>query len=96
MYKIKIKNNMYPIYKTADIALTATLVANGFQIQGLEFETEKRAWFEFEDTRKLRELVDKYNLRKVRIEPNDFFTKLRDVKTRIYDEKNRQVGGFNS
>jgi hypothetical protein len=63
----------------------------GHPISELEFDTPSRAWFLFEEENKaLLKIVDEYNQRRMKVEPNKFFTTMRDVKTRFYDEKKKK------
>jgi len=77
-------------YKTSDICLATVLVMEGHPISELKFDTSSRAWFLFEEENKVLKVVDVYNQRKMKVEPNKFFITLRDVKTRFYDERKRQ------
>ena len=76
------------MYKTTDICLASVLTLKGFPIKTVEFETSSRAWFCFDNN--ADRIINDYNSRKIRVEPNKFFITMRDVKTRFYDEKKRQ------
>lgn len=78
--KNKIDENSY---KTYDLALVTTL-SLFFPIESVEGTNTQRVLFVFRQTNKLNEMVESYWRRDIRVEPQQFFSQLKIIKTRIY------------
>jgi hypothetical protein len=74
-------------YTTTDLCLATTLIVLGFKITRLDRETESRARFVFDKTKKLDEAVTDFYLHKLEVEPLGFFGEMRMLKSRIYQEQ---------
>ena len=73
-------------YKSSDFALVTT-ISLYFPIVSVDKTDPKRVLFTFEQSKKLGKLLDLYWQGKVMIEPQQFFSQLKNIKTRIYSNK---------
>lgn len=71
-------------YKTSDFAL-AVVLSLSFPISEIDKENPRRAYFVFEQTKELSEMVDGYYRDDLKISPMAFFNQMRALKARLYD-----------
>ncbi|MDD5738506.1 MAG: DUF5659 domain-containing protein [Candidatus Pacebacteria bacterium] len=71
-------------YKTSDFAL-AVVLSLSFPIYEIDKENPRRAYFVFEQTKELDEMVDSYYRDDLKISPMAFFNQTRALKARLYD-----------
>lgn len=72
-------------FRTADLALTAALCVSGFVVEDVDRVSPQRSVFVFENGEELREAVNRYWKRELRVEPQDYFNQLKTIKARIYE-----------
>lgn len=72
-------------FRTADLALTAALCVSGFVVGEIDKVSPQRSVFVFEDGEELREAVNQYWRKELRVEPQDYFNQLKTLKARIYE-----------
>lgn len=71
-------------YRTSDFAL-AVVLSLSFPINDIDKENPRRAYFVFEQTKELSEMVDSYYRDDLKISPMAFFNQMRALKARLYD-----------
>jgi len=81
---MKINNTSF--YKTSDLALVA-LLSLSFPIKEIDSSDTKRVSFIFESSNALNEQIQAYWLKMLRVEPQEYFNQLKNIKTRIYSNK---------
>ena len=79
------KINKEHYYKISDLAL-ATALSLYFSIKKIEAITPRQARFVFQKSKQLDKLVRDYWQGKVKVEPQTYFNKLKNVKSRLYSE----------
>lgn len=74
-------------FKTADMALAAYLILEGFRHSAVELVhgSGRQAEFVFEDGADIRGAIDEYELGHGSVEPRDFTRKLAFVRNRMKD-----------
>jgi len=77
------KNNEY--YATADLSLITTL-SLWYPIEGIDKTNSSKAIFFFKRDENLDKLLESYWRRELKVEPQSFFTQLKTIKTRLYEE----------
>lgn len=70
-------------YKTSDLALTAVL-SLFYPIESVDSTDPRRTCFVFRSSKELDELIESYWNGNLKIEPQRYFTQLKNIKTRIY------------
>lgn len=70
-------------YKTSDLALAATL-SLFHSIESVDRADLQRVVFVFKRSQELDKLVEDYWSGSLKIEPQKYFTQLKNIKTRIY------------
>lgn len=70
-------------YKTSDLALATTL-SLFCPIESMDRSDPHRAFFIFKRGKDLDEIVESFWHKKLKIEPQEFFNQLKNIKTRIY------------
>ena len=73
-----------PVFRTADLSLTAVISVLGFGIEQIERVSPSRSVFIFEDSASLQETVSLYWRGDLRIEPRAYFDELKRIKARLY------------
>ena len=76
-----------PYFLTSDLALATTLSLQ-FPIEDLDRSNVRKAVFVFRRSPELELLADKYFANQLKVAPQVFFNQLRDVKARLYAERN--------
>jgi hypothetical protein len=72
-------------WKTADIALATSLKLLGNYLEGIELDTYGgRSMFVFTQTPKLEQQVNDYWQGGLRVDPKDFSSSLRELKSRLH------------
>lgn len=71
-------------YITSDFCLTSTLVTLGFPVVELDKFNPKRINFNFIDTDELRQSVDLYWKKQIKVYPLDFYYAQRQLKSLMY------------
>jgi len=69
-------------FYSSDLALAATLLF-WFPLDSIQREGQ-RATFVFQDTPELQEKVTKFWNGQLKVDPSDYFNKLKTIKTRMY------------
>lgn len=72
-------------FRTADLALTAALCVSGFVVEEMDRVDTRRSVFVFDNSAELREAVNQYWRKELRVEPQDYFNQLKVIKARIYE-----------
>ena len=80
---MRINENDY--YKTSDLALSAFLSLY-FPIDSLDKTNPEKTLFLFIRTPELDRLIEAYWKRKVQVNPQDYFSAIKNVKSRLYQE----------
>lgn len=73
-------------YLTSDLALVTTLSLK-FPIEEIDRSNPRKATFVFRRCPELEALVNQFFSNQIQISPQVFFNQLRDVKNRLYAEK---------
>lgn len=76
------------MFKTKDLCLAATLESVAIQVIKMTISqkgSKKEATFWFEESPELDIAVGKYWKRGLRVEPREYFTNLKGLKSRIYE-----------
>ncbi len=80
--KTSIKNDYY---KSSDLSLCATLCCYGYQIESIDKQNPSKAIFLIKKDKKLDNLIQKYFMQQLRVEPTAFASCIKNIKTRIYN-----------
>jgi hypothetical protein len=72
------------VYRVSDFPLVVSLAVS-FPILSVERDDPRRVHFLFEQSDALAKLVEAYNRRELRIEPQLFYHTMKSVKSRLYD-----------
>ena len=73
-------------YKTSDLALATTL-SMYLPVERTEFVDEKKVVFIFSKTKELDNLIDRYWNGDLKVDPQQFFARLKVIKARIYSQQ---------
>ena len=76
------------IYKTQDVNIAAVLTSLGFELFDFDNTDKKCVVFSFEETARLKSVINMYWSKKLMIEPTSFFAQLRLLRSRIFDDLN--------
>lgn len=79
-------NNNERYIKLKDFYTIAFLFANGCEIAGVDKNQPKKQIFSFIPTDKCFELLEKYNKRKIKIEPHLYADAINEIKRILYEE----------
>lgn len=71
-------------YQSSDFCLVSTLVSLGFSVSNLDRSNPQRINFNFTDTTELRQSVDLYWKKQIKVSPLDFYYAQRQLKTLMY------------
>lgn len=71
-------------FKSADLALVATLVEHDYSPIKLDRSNSHRVAFVFADSEKLQSVIDDYWADGLTVNPRTYFDTLKHLKTRIY------------
>lgn len=75
------------LYQTQDLALATTLSLY-FPLEGVEkLPNSQKSVFFFKRSNELEQLVEAYWKRELKVEPQMYFTQLRQVKARLYENR---------
>ncbi|HUD09984.1 MAG TPA: DUF5659 domain-containing protein [Patescibacteria group bacterium] len=72
-------------YQTSDLALSAFLNLY-FPIDSLDKTYPNKTIFLFKRSKELESLIEAYWKRKVQVNPQDYFSAIKNVKSRLYQE----------
>ena len=72
-------------YMTPDLALAAAL-SLWFPIEVMDKTNPQKAVFIFKRVQELEEVVESYWKKELKVEPQSYFTQIKSVKTRLYNE----------
>ena len=75
------------LYTTNDLALSSALLSMQFILCDMDFSDPKKTYFVFVEDQELREAIQAYWSGKLRVEPRLYFNTLKDLKSRIYNQK---------
>ena len=75
---------MFNIYKNRDFYLSAFLISRGCPLSGHSRENQTTTLFEFEETKQLKELVEKYYSMTGIVEPMSYGAAIRSLKSVIH------------
>lgn len=70
-------------YRVSDFPLAVSLAIR-LPVEGIERSDTHRAYFLFQRSDELEQLVDTYRKRQLRIEPQEFFLRSRELKALLY------------
>lgn len=77
------------LLQTSSLELAATLYCLGFPIKGIyPKENSNKLSFYFEDIDRVKQTMQDYYDRKLRVEPNEVFWARREILTRMKNEQN--------
>ncbi len=79
--------NEKDFYKSSDISIITTLKYYGYQIEALDKQNPSKIYFLIERDEKLDELIRKYFLHELKVDPLAFLNCLKEVKSRIYENR---------
>ena len=71
-------------YRTSDFSLAAAL-AVWLPIEAVDHTDARRAYFIFRQTTELKNLIESYHRRDLRIEPQSYFQAIKSIKARLYE-----------
>lgn len=80
------KKDEKELFSTRDLYLASTLVSMKFFMVSVDFQIEGAkpvGYFNFEDTKELRETEQKYWQGQLKVEPRAFVTNLRGLKAQV-------------
>lgn len=77
--------NTEEFYSVSDFPLAVSL-AVWLPIESIDKKNPRRACFLFRQNEELNQLVESYHKRKLRIEPQEFFLRSRELKSLLYSE----------
>ena len=86
---------MQNIYKNRDFYLSAFLISRGCPLTGHSRENQTTTLFEFEETKQLKELVEKYYSMTASVEPMSYGASIRSLKSVIHSA-NTNSESFNN
>lgn len=75
---------MHNKYKNRDFYLSAFLISSGCPLVGHSRENQTTTLFEFEETKRLKELVEKYYSMMASVEPMAYGAAIRSLKSVIH------------
>jgi len=80
------------LIKTSDINLSATLLALGFGIIGIDSRNTRKVKLYFKDTTDLRQTMKEYWLKTLKVvpQPLDLFNCRREILARIHENESSQ------
>lgn len=73
------------LYRVSDFPLAVSL-AVWLPVEGIDKGDTQRAYFLFQRSDELNKLVDTYRKRQLRIEPQEFFLRSKELKALLYAE----------
>ena len=73
-------------FKTSDLALIS-FISLHLPIESVDRTNPKRTEFVFESSEKLDALVDSFWRRETKVEPVQYFSQIKVIKTRIYSNE---------
>ena len=76
--------HLQSVYKCSDFALVVTL-SLWLPIEGIDRTDPRRAYFLFQQTQALLDLVSAYHHREVRVDPLAFYQASKNIKARLYE-----------
>jgi len=76
------------VFQTRDLYLASTLISLRFEMIGIDYQVEGEGrkpvgYFNFEDTQELRDAQNDYWQGQLAVEPKQFVTNLRSIKSQI-------------
>lgn len=74
-------------FKTSDLALSALIATNGYVVESVEKITSNKLAFYFKRDSLLDGLIQAFWRGETRVEPQAYFHQLKNLKTRLYEEK---------
>lgn len=74
-------------FTTNDLALSCTLLCFNFTLAGLDTSDRRKVGFVFIESEELQNTIDRYWNNQLAVNPRDFFNNLKDLKSRIYNQK---------
>ena len=77
-------NDKEVYFRTADLPLAVSLCVCGFAVCEIEQLDFKRSAFVFENSEKLAAAINNFWSGKLRVEPQEYFNKLKSLKARLY------------
>jgi hypothetical protein len=78
-------------YATTDFDLVNALLSHGYQSYKIDSTNPKRVIFYFNSDTELKDLVNKFHLRELAVEPVSFCQNRRQLKARMMDEINNSL-----
>lgn len=77
------------LFGVTDIGFAATLLHYGYAVQDIEWRTEKRATFIFNNDGRIKDLQDDYYKGKLEVEPFSYNMNLKDLKSRLHNGRDK-------
>ncbi len=75
------------LFYTSDLALSSALLAEGHNLCDLDFSDTRKTCFVFVEDQELRDAIKNYWDGRMRVDPRAYFNTLKDLKSRIYNQK---------
>lgn len=72
-------------FESADLSLIATLVALGYNLDGIDRNNSSRAILYIKRDKQLDEIVQAFWAHSLKVDPLTYFNCLKEIKTRIYN-----------
>lgn len=76
---------MQNYYQTSDLALASFLTLH-YPIDSIEKSNSKKMFFYFKREEHLDDLLQLYFSKQTKVEPQDYFNAIREVKNRLYNQ----------
>jgi hypothetical protein len=73
-------------YSTSDFAL-ATAISFWYPIEAIDKTNPQKAQFFFKRNKELDELIEAYWRGELKVEPQNYFNQLRNIKSRLYEKE---------
>jgi hypothetical protein len=72
---------------THDLSLSCTLLCFNFTLAGLEASDNRKVGFVFAESDELQDTIKRYWDNQLAVNPREYFNVLKDLKSRIYNQK---------
>lgn len=72
------------LFTTYDLNLSAVLVSKGESLEEVRKTQNSKSLFCFKKTRSLESLIERYWRGQLRVEPQELFNSIKNIKNRIY------------
>lgn len=87
---MNIDKNNNPRFVTDYFPLVCTLIYHDFPIIAVNRDNPKHSYFEFVETRELKDISERFWAGTLRVEPKKFYNTTKEIKSRLYEPKEGQ------